>query len=383
MSTDATDALPPEPTPLHSNDDVAAALMAQAEQRAQAAAQTAEQTAEQSNEGAEETDDASASEETTDVVEEEAADQADDTSEDAVEDDSDENSVSALDDAEEVEHDQESADDEGDSQRTSLDFDTEVEVTVDGKTRNVPLKDLVSNYSGERAIEARYQAAQTAVTEVQKSFAQTQELLKGVFGELRTLLAADAPQQPSIALATSDPHKYVEEMAAFQAAQQGQENTVSALAGLAQRVQEASAQQQRTFTENCRKALETNIPEFGNEATRDVARKRIAHVASRFGFTNEEIRACVDPRLFQMAHALGQIEGYAPTVPHNAGAEETAGKAAKVVKRKPKTKTLRSKAAKTRKNSGQQVQQRAMAELAKDGSNAKAAAAIQARYENR
>lgn len=180
--------------------------------------------------------------------------------------------------------------------------DIEIEVTVDGETKTVPIRDLKKHYSGNGAIEKRLQEA----TESRNVVMQQANQLHGVLGQaamrlqaLDSLLEeAEAPEVDLEEIRIKDPTRYLFEKEKIREIQEKR-------AQIAQEYQNVTYQQeqlrrnaliQHSIAET--KKLAEVAPEFADpdpENTRK-AMQKLVEGASRWNFTPEEVNAVSDHR---------------------------------------------------------------------------------------
>jgi hypothetical protein len=187
-----------------------------------------------------------------------------------------------------------------------------IEVTIDGETKEIPLKELKANYSGEKAIERRLQEA----TEVrQQVYSQGQTLYQalGAMGQklqhLDSILAETA--QPEVdwdTLRATDPARYLLERDKFQIAEQKRQ----AIWGQQQQVQQEQQYLQQQYLIEVAKdqanKLLKDMPELRDPQKGPEKMKGMVDTAAKYGFSFDEVRQVMDSRQLKVLARLAELE---------------------------------------------------------------------------
>jgi hypothetical protein len=194
-----------------------------------------------------------------------------------------------------------------------------IEVTVEGETKEVPLKELKANYSGNQAIEKRLQEA----TEVRQQVYQQGNTLYQALGavsqrlqHLDSIIAETAaPQIDWDTLRATDPAKYLLERDRFQITEQKRQ---------AIRQQAVQAQQEQAYLEQQyaveiakeqASKLMQEMPELRDPQKGPAIMKGMVETASKYGFDFEEVRQVMDSRQLKVLAKLAEYEAKAAAVP--------------------------------------------------------------------
>lgn len=248
------------------------------------------------------------------------SDNQDDTQDDVVDDDDELEDIDDADsdqddyedeedDAEDGDTDEEDEDDEDDA--IQLRDDTVVSVTVDGQEVEVSLADLKRAYAGEGAIEKRLQEVteakkqteelrNTLVQDKKKAETQLNQVVQ-LIDAFQTHLFAGRQSLPDPELATTDPNRYTQMKAAYDAEQtqigQKRQAFEAAINHLLTEQQKEIDQAKRANAEKLVEAL----PDLKDQTKGPVLKKQIVEGAQSYGFTPAEIASAADYRLFVMA----------------------------------------------------------------------------------
>jgi hypothetical protein len=192
-------------------------------------------------------------------------------------------------------------------------------VTVDGETKEVPLKELKANYSGEKAIEKRLQEA----TEVrQQVYMQGQTLYQALgavsqkLQHLDQIIAQTAePEVDWDTLRATDPARYLLERDKFQIAGQKREQ----LQRQAQQAQQEQAHLAQQYAVEVAKEQATNLlkdfPELRDPEKGPKMMKAWVDTAAKYGIEFEEVRQVMDSRQLKVLARLAELEAKAAAVP--------------------------------------------------------------------
>lgn len=208
------------------------------------------------------------------------------------------------------EDDEEGAEEESDDATEYLDLDEDyhIKMRVDGEDVEVPLSDLIQNYAGDGAAQKRLHEATEKRKAAQAYYDKTlheadliKEAAASIVKKLDEQLHTPAVQKPPEELKRSNPSRYLQQMDAYEKDQE--------------RIKQSQAMLQEAFEEhgkitsesrNQRKAVTAqtiidHIPEVQNEKTKQPTMEKIFNAGKAYGFTDDEINALEDPRMYIMA----------------------------------------------------------------------------------
>lgn len=213
----------------------------------------------------------------------------------------------------EDEEDEEDPGEEGeedDYDEVTYSDDDLVEVTVDGETREVSLRDLKAAYSGEGAIdkrlkeatEARKEALSLRDTTLQKAEEQRTRLLQTVQA-LDGALFAPMVEKPDPALRASNMQQYLMQKDAYEEDQQRINTSRQQLAQFMQQQQQEQIANRQKYRNEQQQELVRKLPELQSNDPNKVkaVQDDIAFAASHYGFTPEQVALVDNHAVFLMA----------------------------------------------------------------------------------
>jgi flagellar motor switch/type III secretory pathway protein FliN len=219
-----------------------------------------------------------------------------------------------------TEEDQTEEEPEEQTEEEDVDIDEiPIEVTVDGETKEVPLKELKANYSGEKAIEKRLQEA----TEVrQQVYMQGQTLYQALGAVSQKLQHLDQiiaqTAEPEIdwdTLRATDPARYLLERDKHQIAQQKRQQ----LYVQSQQAEYERAELARQYAIEQAKEQASNLlkdfPELRDPEKGPKTMKAWVETAAKYGFDFEEVRQVMDSRQLKVLARLAELETKAAAAP--------------------------------------------------------------------
>lgn len=209
------------------------------------------------------------------------------------------------------EGDESDGEDEGSDQTEYLDLDDNVHVKmrVDGEEIEVPVNELIQSYAGDKTISKRLQEAtelrKTAKADYEKAVHEAtlirdaaEAIVRKLDEQLHTPLAA----KPDDALKRTNPQRYVQLLDAYEQDQQRINQSRQLLQSAFEdygKQSAASRDQQRAKTAQ---AIIEAIPELQSEKTKNPTMEKIFKAGKTYGFSDEEINALEDPRMYIMAY---------------------------------------------------------------------------------
>jgi hypothetical protein len=175
-----------------------------------------------------------------------------------------------------------------------------VEVVVDGKTVDVPLKDLKKSYSGNEFIEKNIQQAVEVRKEVEtQAYAlydankQTVEKLQRLDSILNTYTQPDIDWQK---LKTTDPQAYVLKREEVREAQEKQTLVQQELNKVNQQQAWLEGQAKQKYLTEQAYALAEKVPDLRDPEKAKVVMGRLEKAAGVYGYTPEEMAMVMDHR---------------------------------------------------------------------------------------
>lgn len=232
-------------------------------------------------------------------VEDQEFDNLDDAT-DALEDDE------ALDEVEDEEAEDEEADEVEEAEEEEAETEEEGETLVtlpDGE--QVPMSELTNGYMRQRDYTHKTTEVaeeRKALDEVRNTFQQRLQFAETTLSNLDVFLESLVPEEPSLALAETNPAEYQRQRAWREAAQRE-------LDVLKQGKQQFEAAQEQFRAEDFERfkqaenaKLLKDFPELANPQKRAAFDADIAKFASEMGFPEEEVKNTVDSRILKALH---------------------------------------------------------------------------------
>lgn len=256
---------------------------------------------------------ANTEEATNPIVEEKADDlTTDETADDAgqVQDTTDQDEVPPEGESEsesEDEADVEELDDT--SAQTVIDIrdEDEIDVMIDGQLVTRTIADLKKAVSGEGAIEKRLQEAtetrKTAHAErtaVLEALAEQERVVTNAFAALDDKVFAPVIPAPNPSMRDTNPAGYLRHKEAYD---EDQKRIADAKKAVQSKVQELATQRQarlKEYGEAAAKQIAKIIPELVDPEKSPIMLEKLVTTAKRYGYTEQEIGAALDPRMFQL-----------------------------------------------------------------------------------
>ena len=178
------------------------------------------------------------------------------------------------------------------------------DVKVDGEMREVTLDELKRDYSGQQAIQNRFQEAaqlkKQAEAEIQQAQQYQQQLMQMYQQAQQGIMAP--PQAPSQELAQDDPIEYMQQRAKYEADVQVYQQQQAQYQALQQQQQQQTQEQERLFVEEQAKIIRDKIPELADPEKGQAHWQALMNVGREYGFSDAEIAATQDARYIEMAN---------------------------------------------------------------------------------
>lgn len=212
--------------------------------------------------------------------------------------------------------DEEGDDTEGDKQPDEDDHETDyldiddgdlITVMVDDEEQEVSIGDLKKAFSGEGAIEKRLQQvtetrnrAMSEHTQALEKLAADERNLTSALDSLDDNLFKGVIPPPSDDLRHSNPDQYLRHKEAYD---NDQRRIAEAKKTIDDKRAEIENQRNERLQEYAQKAAEVitrEIPELADPKTADRTYKSMAETAMAYGYTQQEVNAALDPRMFML-----------------------------------------------------------------------------------
>lgn len=178
-------------------------------------------------------------------------------------------------------------------------------VKSDGTEETVTLDQLKQGYSGQKAIQNRFQElAQIRKQLEQKSseVLQREQVVNNLYNQSQQQGFMSQPQLPDASLAESDPIAYMEQRAKYDADMQSYQQQHMQMQQLQQQQQKQADEQHRSYVAEQADIIRGKIPELANPEKSQTHWKSLMDSAKEYGFSDEEIAATADARYIQMAN---------------------------------------------------------------------------------
>lgn len=193
-----------------------------------------------------------------------------------------------------------------------LDDEAELEVTVDGEVQRVKIKDLKLNYSGEKAIASRIQAASEARNSAQQHAAWLYEANQAALARLEQLdqnLAQFAePQVNWEWLRANQPQEYLAKKEQQLLAKERQAALKAEQDKIQQNQSYLNQQATERYLEDQAEALRAKLPELSDPNKARSLMASIKATISDYGYTEEELRGVTDHRVLVALRDLALLK---------------------------------------------------------------------------
>ena len=201
------------------------------------------------------------------------------------------------DNAEEVEEDNDDIEDDDGSEEPAEALFT---VKVDGKPKQVTLKELQRGYSGQAFINQNLEALAAAKKQIQQEYAEIQQerqFLADFRQRAESGQALTAPKPPSRELFQKDPIGYMEAKLAHDEAMAEYQQQQQQLQAVTARQRADQERQHQAYLQSQMQVLQERVPEFADPQKATAYRdKMMAAGMNEYGFTAEELTSQADAR---------------------------------------------------------------------------------------
>ena len=205
-------------------------------------------------------------------------------------------------------------------------------VKSDGKEETVTIDQLKQSYSGQSAINKRFQEVAEARKQVEQKAAeisQREQMITQMYNQAQQQGFMSQPQLPDANLAESDPIAYMEQRAKYDADMQSYQQQQMQMQQLQYQQQQQADEQHQAFVREQGEIIRSKIPELADPAKSQTHWQSLMNSAKEYGFSDDEIAATADARYIQMANDAMK---YRRIVANRKKAEAKGKKAKPVVK---------------------------------------------------
>lgn len=178
-------------------------------------------------------------------------------------------------------------------------------VKSDGKEETVTLDQLKQSYSGQSAINKRFQEVAEMRKQVEQKTSdilQREQMVNYLYNQSQQQGFISPPKLPDQALAESDPVSYMEQRAKYDADLQSYQQQQVQMQQLQYQQQQQADQQHQAFVREQGEIIKSKIPELSDPAKSTNHWQSLMSSAKEYGFSDEEIAATADARYIQMAN---------------------------------------------------------------------------------
>ena len=178
-------------------------------------------------------------------------------------------------------------------------------VKSDGKEETVTIDQLKQSYSGQSAINKRFQEVAEARKQVEQKAAeisQREQMITQMYNQAQQQGFMSQPQLPDANLAESDPIAYMEQRAKYDADMQSYQQQQMQMQQLQYQQQQQADEQHQAFVREQGEIIRGKIPELADPEKSQTHWQSLMNSAKEYGFSDEEIAATADARYIQMAN---------------------------------------------------------------------------------
>ena len=178
-------------------------------------------------------------------------------------------------------------------------------VKSDGKEETVTLDQVKQSYSGQSAINKRFQEVAEMRKQVEQKTSdilQREQMVNYLYNQSQQQGFISPPKLPDQALAESDPVSYMEQRAKYDADLQSYQQQQMQMQQLQEQQQRQADEQYQSFVAEQAEIIKGKIPELANPEKSQTHWQSLMSSAKEYGFSDEEIAATADARYIQMAN---------------------------------------------------------------------------------
>ena len=178
-------------------------------------------------------------------------------------------------------------------------------VKTDGKEETVTIDQLKQSYSGQSAINKRFQEVAEMRKQIEQKTSevlQREQMVNYLYNQSQQQGFISPPKLPDQALAESDPVSYMEQRAKYDADLQSYQQQQMQMQQLQEQQQRQADEQYQSFVAEQAEIIKGKIPELSNPEKSQSHWQSLMNSAKEYGFSDEEIAATADARYIQMAN---------------------------------------------------------------------------------
>ena len=178
-------------------------------------------------------------------------------------------------------------------------------VKSDGKEETVTIDQLKQSYSGQSAINKRFQEVADMRKQIEQKASevlQREQTVSYLYNQSQQQGFVSPPKLPDHGLAESDPVSYMEQRAKYDADMQGYQQQQMQMQQLQNQQRQQADQQHQYFVAEQAEIIRGKIPELADPEKSSSHWQSLMGSAKEYGFSDEEIAATADARYIQMAN---------------------------------------------------------------------------------
>jgi hypothetical protein len=174
-----------------------------------------------------------------------------------------------------------------------------VSVTVDGAEETVTLADLKRRYAGEGAIDRRLQEATEARTATVKTYETGKQIIETTLKEFGAAMFNRTVPAPDEGLRQSDPTRYLLQRDAYDREGEAIQAKFNRLSEVTKAVDAERTAYDAAVRNSAAIELQKLMPVLKDPKKGPIIREKIVTAAHFCGYTDADIAACTDPKLFR------------------------------------------------------------------------------------
>jgi hypothetical protein len=174
-----------------------------------------------------------------------------------------------------------------------------VSVTVDGAEETVTLADLKRRYAGEGAIDRRLQEATEARTATVKTYETGKQIIETTLKEFGAAMFTRTVPAPDEGLRQTDPTRYLLQRDAYDREGEAIQAKFNRLSEVTKSVDAERTAYNVTVRNNAAIELQRLMPVLKDPKKGPIIREKIVTAAHFCGYSDADIAACTDPKLFR------------------------------------------------------------------------------------
>jgi len=178
-------------------------------------------------------------------------------------------------------------------------------VKADGKEETVTIDQLKQSYSGQSAINKRFQEVADMRKQIEQKASevlQREQTVSYLYNQSQQQGFVSPPKLPDHGLAESDPVSYMEQRAKYDADMQSYQQQQMQMQQLQHQQRQQADQQHQSFVAEQAEIIRGKIPELADPEKSSSHWQSLMGSAKEYGFSDQEIAATADARYIQMAN---------------------------------------------------------------------------------